>query len=202
MKMGNLFGNVNMGPVKNAHLSHLGVAVRNANGEMVSYDRANGEIVNVDLIDMDASGMVFAIPVAIKDIAAGDVILHTNGNMVFVTDVAEGIKVVDVAQGEKKEILPTRSMFGFNFVTKIVSMIDFSSTSANEDNPFGNMLPLMMLSGGSGNMKDMLLPMMLMGGDMGSLFGGSVKEGGKGTGLDFSNPLMMMMLMGGDKAPF
>lgn len=202
MKMGNLFGNVNMGPVKNAHLSHLGVAVRNANGEMVSYDRANGEIVNVDLIDMDASGMVFAIPVAIKDIVAGDVILHTNGNMVFVTDVTEGIKVVDVAQGEKKEILPTRSMFGFNFVTKIVSMIDFSSTSANEDNPFGNMLPLMMLSGGAGNMKDMLLPMMLMGGDMGSLFGGSAKEGGKSTGLDFSNPLMMMMLMGGDKAPF
>lgn len=50
---------------------------------MVSYDKANNEIVNVDLIDFDAKGMIYAMPCAIKDIQVGDVIKHTNGNAVL-----------------------------------------------------------------------------------------------------------------------
>ena len=61
----------------------------------------------------------------------------------FVTGTEDGIHVIDVAAGEKKEILPTKSMFGFDFVTKIVSLIDFSAMNASADQPFGNMLPLM-----------------------------------------------------------
>lgn len=127
--------------------------------------------------------MIYAMPCAIKDVKIGDVIRHVNGNAVFVTSTEGGIHVVDVAAGEKKEILPTKSMFGFDFVTKIVSLIDFSAMNASADQPFGNMLPLIMLSDNKSSMRDMLPMMMLMnGGNLGS--------------FDMSNPLMMMALMG------
>lgn len=190
MEMKKMFGNLEFGPVNNYHLSHLGIALQNAAGEIVSYDKQKNEIVNVDLIDFDVKGMIYAMPCAIKDVHVGDVIRHTNGNAVFVVSTDGGIHVVDVAAGEKKEILPTKSMFGFNFVTKIVTLIDFSGLSASEDQPFGNLLPLMLFGdrkGGSG-MKDMLPLMLLMGGN-GSALGG----------LDMSNPLMLMALMGGSE---
>ena len=183
MEMRRMFGNLEFGPVKRINMSHLGIALKNAAGNMVSYDRQNGEIVDVDLIDFNAENMVYAMPCAIKDVKVGDVIRHVNGNAVFVTSTEGGIHVVDVAAGEKKEILPTKSMFGFDFVTKIVSLIDFSAMNASADQPFGNMLPLMMLSDNKSSMRDMLPMMMLMnGGNLGS--------------FDMSNPLMMMALMG------
>lgn len=144
-----------------------------------------GEIVDVDLIDFNAENMVYAMPCAIKDVKKGDVIRHVNGNAVFVTSTEGGIHVVDVAAGEKKEILPTKSMFGFDFVTKIVSLIDFSAMNASADQPFGNMLPLMLLSDNKSSMRDMLPMMMLMN-------GGNVGLGG----FDMSNPFVMMALMG------
>lgn len=191
MEMKKMFGNLEFGPVNKYHLSHLGIALKNAAGDIVSYDKQKNEIVNVDLIDFDAKGMIYAMPCAIKDVHVGDVIRHTNGNAVFVTSVDNGIHVVDVAAGEKKEILPTKSMFGFDFVTKIVTLIDFSGANASADQPFGNLLPLMLLGENSGNMKDMLPMMMLMGGMNGT--------GTNVFGLDMSNPLMMMALMGGSE---
>lgn len=195
MEMGKMFGNLEFGPVNKYHLSHLGIAVKNAAGEIVSYDKTKNEIVNVDLIDIDAKGMIYAMPCAIKDVHVGDVIRHTNGNAVFVTSIEDGIHVVDVAAGEKKEILPTRSIFGFNFVTKIVTLIDFSGLSASEDQPFGNLLPLMLLGKDGGGFKDMLPLMLLMNG--GNL-GGATGENKNAFGLDLSNPLMLMTLMGKD----
>ena len=189
MEMKKMFGNLEFGPVRGMNLSHLGIALRNAAGEIVSYDKSKDEIVNVDLIDFNAEGMIYAMPVAIKDIKKGDVIRHTNGNAVFVTSVENGIHVVDVAAGEKKEIIPTKSMFGFDFVTKIVSLIDFSAAGASKDAPFGNMLPLMLMADGNRDMKDMILPMMLMNGGSFGNFGS----------LDMSNPLMLMAFMGGSE---
>lgn len=187
--MKKMFGNLEFGTVDGFNFSHLGIALKNAAGEMVSYDKTKDEIVNVDLIDFNANGLIYAMPVAIKDIKKGDVIKHANGKPVFVTSVEGGIKVVDVAAGEKKEILPTKSMFGFDYVTKYISLLDFSAAGASNDAPFGNMLPLMLMSGDNKNFKDMLLPMMLMGG---GAFGDFK--------LDMSNPLMLMTLMGGSES--
>lgn len=183
MEMRKMFGNLEFGPVKGINMSHLGIALKNAAGNMVSYDRQNEEIVDVDLIDFNAENMVYAMPCAIKDIKTGDVIRHVNGNAMFVTSTEGGIHVVDVVAGEKKEILPTKSMFGFDFVTKIVSLIDFSAMNASADQPFGNMLPLMLLSDDKSSMRDMLPMMMLMNGDNLGDF-------------DMSNPFVMMALMG------
>ena len=183
----NMFGkNLQFGPVRGYSLSHLGIAIRNNAGNMVSYDKANHSIVDVDLIDFKADNLVYAIPVAIKEIAVGDVVLH-NGNPMFVMGKdATSVVVIDVRNGEKKNILPTKSMFGFDFITKIVTLVDFSAAGASNDQPFGNLLPLMMLSG-NGNMKDMLPMMFLMG------------QGKEGFKFDMSNPLMLMAMMGGSE---
>ena len=190
MEMKKMFGNLEFGPVKEISMSHLGIALKNTAGNMVSYDRENDQIVDVDLIDFNAENMVYAMPCAIKDIKKGDVIRHVNGNLVFVMDTGDSkdkdkeILVVDVAAGEKKFILPTKSMFGFDFVTKIVSLIDFSTMNASADQPFGNILPLMLLSDNKSSMKDMLPMMMLMN-------GGNASFGN----FDMSNPLVLMALM-------
>lgn len=188
--MKKMFGNLEFGPVKDISMSHLGIALKNNAGSMVSYDRENDQIVDVDLIDFNAENMIYAMPCAIKDIKKGDIIRHVNDNLVFVMDTGDSkdkdkeILVVDVAAGEKKFILPTKSMFGFDFVTKIVSLIDFSTMNASADQPFGNMLPLMLLSDNKSSMRDMLPMMMLMN-------GGNASFGNFGM----SNPFVLMALM-------
>lgn len=142
-----------------AKISPIGIAIKNANGEWVSYDRKKNEIVNVDLLNFGNSNFVYMIPVALKDIAVGDAVIH-NKHIMFVSKVkADGITVVDVTDGEYKKILPTKSMFGFDFMTKIVSLVDISGTEASEDNPFGNLLPFFLLGEDS---KENALPLVLM----------------------------------------
>lgn len=186
--MKSIFKNFDFGTVS-GHLSHLGIAIKNKMGEMVSYDTDKDEIVNVDLIDIDAKGMIFKMPCSIKDIKKGDIIIH-NGTPVFVIEDypnASHIKVIDVAAGEKKTILPTKSMFGFDFVTKMVSMIDFTGMGASEDNPFGNLMPLMLMCG-DGGLKENLIPMMF-------LMNQSNGENNGTAAFDMSNPLLLMALM-------
>lgn len=181
-----MFGNLKFGATNCYNLSHLGIAVRNASGQMVSYDKSKNEIVNVDLIDFNVKNSIFAIPVATKDIAIGDTVLH-NDKPVFVVSVENGVQVIDPCAGEKKTILPTKSLFGFDFITKIVSIMDMTAGTASADQPFGNMLLPMMLANENGKASDMLLPLMFMG-------------GGAGLGnIDLNNPLMLMALCGGSE---
>lgn len=151
----------------------------------------------MDLIDFDAENMIYALPVAIKDIKKGSVIKHVSGNPVFVTSVENGIHVVDVVNSEKKEIVPTKSLFGFDYVTQIVPIIDFSSSNASEANPFGNLLPFLMLSNSKNeegfSMKN-LLPIMFLT--------QSQKSGENNTpfgNFDMSNPFIWMAFMGNEE---
>ena len=166
----NLTKNFNFGPCGDrAKLSHLGIAVQNTNGEWVSYDKENNEIVNVDLINFGCDNFIYMIPVAIKDVAEGDAIIH-NHHVMFVTKArSKAISVIDVTDGEIKKILPTKSIFGFDFITKIVSLIDFTASTANEDNPFGNILPFLLLGNNNNNGGDALpLALMMMNGNGGA----------------------------------
>ena len=89
----NFLKNFEFGELKGAKMSHLGLALGNAEGTMVSYYKAKQEIVDVDLIDFPAEGMVYKMPVAMKDISVGDIIIHNKMPM-FVTSVDKGIKVI------------------------------------------------------------------------------------------------------------
>ena len=176
--------NFDFGPVdeNKVRMSMYGFAIKNPCGTYVAYDAKTNSIIDVDAFNFgNASKMVYKIPVALKDVAVGDVVVH-NGKPMFVSMInGSELTVIDIYNGEKKGIIPTKSMFGFNFITKIVSLFSMNGFNASEDNPFGNMWPLLMM-GDNKDMKDML-PLMLMA----------------NGGFDASNPMMLYALMGDNR---
>lgn len=184
----NVMKNFNFGPCGDrAKISHLGIAVQNANGEWVSYDTDNEEIVNVDLINFGCDNFVYMIPVAIKDVMPGDAIIHSHHVMYVIRVKNKALQVIDITDGEIKKILPTKSIFGFDFVTKIVSLVDFTASAANEDNPFGNMLPFLLLN--SDNKSNDILPLAFM------LMNKDGQDGGLFSSSASSTQMMLMAMM-------
>ena len=175
--------NFDFGPCTNdqVRMSMYGLAIKNASGEWVSYN--DGQVVNVDVLNFDGAKYMFKMPVAVKDIAVGDIVIHNRVPM-FVESVENGIHVVDIRAGEKKEILPTTNMFGFNFVTKIVSMFNAFQSSPTPDQPFGNMLPFLMLNGEDGKSMDSDTMLMFM-----------MMQNQNGSTNIFANPMMLYFLM-------
>ena len=175
--------NFDFGPCTNdqVRMSMYGLAIKNASGEWVSYN--DGQVVNVDVLNFDGAKYMFKMPVAVKDIAVGDIVIHNRVPM-FVESVENGIHVVDIRAGEKKEILPTTNMFGFNFVTKIVSLFNAFQSSPTPDQPFGNMLPFLMLNGEDGKTMDSDTMLMFM-----------MMQNQNGSANVFANPMMLYFLM-------
>ena len=165
--------NFDFGPIKDndaVRMSPYGLAVKNVNGTYQAYDKKNGEIMDVDIFNFKADNMFFKVPVAIDAIEAGDVIIF-NRRPCFVFGFSEqgDVIAIDIAMGEKKTILPSKSPFGFNYITKIVSLVDsmFGGEAPSAENPFGNILPFMLMNEDNSSMKDMLPMMMLMNGNAG-----------------------------------
>ena len=175
--------NFDFGPCTNdqVRMSMYGLAIKNASGEWVSYN--DGQVVNVDVLNFDGAKYMFKMPVAVKDIAVGDIVIHNRVPM-FVESVENGIHVVDIRAGEKKEILPTTNMFGFNFVTKIVSLFNAFQSSPTPDQPFGNMLPFLMLNSEDGKSMDSDTMLMFM-----------MMQNQSGSANIFANPMMLYFLM-------
>ena len=183
MKFNFDFGPVNASTVR---MSMYGLAVKNKAGTWVSYDAATGNIVDVDVFNFDGAKFLYKMPVAVKDIAAGDVVIHNSAPMFVLSVGTQTLSVVDVISGERKDIMLATSPFGFNFATKVVNFLGNMMTgAATAENPFGNMWMLMAMSGDNKDMKDMLPFMMMANG-----------------GMDMSNPMLMYALMGkGDIDP-
>lgn len=164
--------NFDFGPIKDndaIRMSPYGLAVKNVNGTYQAYDKKNGEIMDVDIFNFKADNMFFKVPVAIDAIEAGDVIIF-NRRPCFVFGFSEqgDVIAIDIAMGEKKTILPSKSPFGnFSFITKIVSLFDNMMATPSKDNPLGNMWMFALLDDDNKSMKDMLPMMMLMNGNAG-----------------------------------
>lgn len=173
--------NFDFGPVaSNIRMSPYGMAMKNADGKYVSYDKNSGNIMDVEIFNFDAQKFLYKMPVAVNAVAVGDIVVHMRKAM-FVSAVnGNRISVIDIYNGEIKDIMPTTSPFGFNFITKVVSLIDMSG--ANADTPFGNLLPLLMLGEGQ-DFKD-ILPMMFLTGNINGMI---------------NNPMMMYALMSDNK---
>lgn len=179
--MDNKIFNFDFGPIKsdNVRMSMYGLAVKNRSGNYVAWDKENESIMNVDILNFNGDGLMYKMPVPIKDIKDGDIIIHNRVPMFVVEVYEKTLGVIDVYSGEKKNIILSKSPFGFDFATKVVSIMDFGAMSGDapsEDNPFGNMWPLLMLND-SGSIDPMALAFMCAG---------------KGDG---ANPMMMYALL-------
>lgn len=179
--MDNKMFNFDFGPIKgdNIRMSMYGLAIKNKDGNYVAWDQANESIMNVDILNFSGDGLMYKMPVPIKDIKDGDIIIHNRVPMFVVETFEKALDVIDIYSGEHKTIILSRSPFGFNFATKVVSLIDFGAMSDNtpsEDNPFGSMWPFLMFNG-----SDSIDPMML-----------ALMCAGKG---DSVNPMMMYALL-------
>ena len=185
----NFFKNFEFGPVKNdtVRLSPYGLAVKNLDNSWVSYDAASDSIIDVDVFNFEGKNLIYKIPAAPHIVRAGDMIVHQGKGMYVLTDVCEGdtcVSVIDPRAGESKEILFTKSPFGFTFVTKLVSLLDMSGINANTDNPFGNLWPLALMGDKDCDAATMMAFMMM--------------NNSEGCNFDMSNPMMMYALMSGN----
>ena len=181
-----VFKNFDFGPCtnENVRMSLYGLAVKNTNGSWVSYNKESKQIIDVDVFNFDGRKFLFKMPVAVAEIQVGDIVIHNRIPM-FVTSIEGGIQVVDAVAGDVKTILPATNMFGFNFVTKIVSLLDVYSKAPTPDSPFGNFLPFMLMQDGNVD-SNTLLMMSLMNGE-------------NTMGLDMSNPMMLYFLLNDNK---
>ena len=179
--------NFDFGKITNdsIRMSMYGMAVKNASGVWTAYDKSTGDLMDVDVFNFDGSNFLFKVPVAIKDIAVGDVIIHARKPMFVISKTEAGdLIAIDPVAGEKKTIMPIRSPFGFNFATKIISLFDSlmpNVEAPSADNPFGSLWMFALLDNKQ-DTKD-ILPMMLMmnGANAGSM-----------------NPMMWMLMMDND----
>ena len=187
------------GPVDSSvHMSLYGMAIKNASGTYVAYDKVNKQIMDVDILNFEgANKFIYKMPATLAQIAAGDVIIHARKPM-FVQEVREDnrLSVMDIFDGEEKVIVPSVSPFGFNFVTKVVSLFDFSNTTANEANPFGNMLPFLLMSDSKSSDKDNLLPLLFMMNGNTDMAQNPMMLWAL-MGNRTNDPMMLAMLMGG-----
>lgn len=185
--------NLNFGPLKSsfATISLFGIAIKTPTGEWHTYDAKNQKIVNVSdfIFSLDDVPVLYKMPVAPAAVAVGDLILH-NGLPVYVIDFedksnkAAGIVVIDARSNERKTILPACNVFNFNFVIKVVSLFNFGAGAdslfgtPSADQPFGNILPMMMMS---------------------EMFGKDSKSGDK---TDIFTMMMMSQMFAGGANPF
>ena len=163
--------NFDFGPLTDNNairMSMCGLAVKNSAGTWVTYDAENGCIMDAELFNFPKMNkFLYKMPVAIHDVKVGDIIIHARKPMfvVKVSSTNTKLTVIDPYAGEEKVIMPTRSPFGFNFVTKIVSMFNFQNmmAGASADNPFGAMLPMMLLMGDNKEFDPMMFMFMTGG---------------------------------------
>ncbi len=203
----NMFGNFDFGKVNgdNVRMSMYGIAVKNSAGTWVSYNSNNGEIVDVDIMNFNGSNFMYKVPVALNQVKVGDVIIHNRKPMFIVNIDNNKFTAVDVMAGEEKVVLPTKNMFGFNFITKVISFMDFNNENKpSENNPFGNawmfmlnsdenmstedMLALMMMTSSNGNFNFMNNPMLMM------LFASENNNEADGANKMKVNPYILAMM--------
>ena len=179
--------NFDFGKITNdsIRMSMYGMAVKNASGVWTAYDKSTGDLMDVDVFNFDGSNFLFKMPVAIKDIAVGDVVIHARKPMFVISKTEAGdLIAIDPVAGEKKTIMPSKNMFGFNFATKVVSLFDnLMGQAPTSENPFGNMWMLMLMDGKS-DLKDIMISMMLINQASGS--------------TNTFNPMMLMLMNDSD----
>lgn len=163
--------NIDFGPCGDeVAFSPYGLAIRNSKGEYFTYNPTSKQTIDVTGFTFSFQNMVYRMPVAASAVKEGDMIIHKHHPM-FVSAVdGSNIEVVDILESEVKTVIPTSNPFGFNFITKIMPIINFGNTAPSPDQPFGNLMPMMMANmvfgdndGNSSDMGKMFMLSTMMG---------------------------------------
>lgn len=183
--MTNFINKFNFGAVSNdvVKMTLYGPAFATDAGTYIAYDKTKKEYIDATEFQLPVDGLFYNVPIVAKDLNVGDFIKHPaqKDEYVRVTEIKDG-KVTGeaVSKGEVVTLLPAKSPFGFNFYTKLFAPFDmnFMGGEANKDNPFGNILPFILLNDKDGKGMDMSTMALMMA------MGGSNKV----------NPLMFLLL--------
>lgn len=174
-----MFKNLKFGKLSNGTIKYSfnGIAFQSSDGSYVTF---NDDLTFTNVNDMVMDIPVYVMPVAANQIEVGDIIIQ-NEQPVMIREISSNeIKVIKPFSREIVSIVPEKSIFGFDFYSKVLNVFEDLGSAADQNNPFGNMLPFLMMSEGKENQSNSDMMMMaLMGGN-----------------LDMSNPMMMMALMG------
>lgn len=188
-----LLGNVEMGMDSNLVLTLNGVGVKK--GDSV-YVYTNGEITEIseDMIIADGN-FGYIIPTGLKEVKEGDLVKFKS-QYYYIEEILKDnkLKVMSV-DGEEKTIKCSKNMFGMYYVSKITSLFGdkFNKDSTSESNPFGDLLPLLMMGKNEDGNLNNLLPLMMMGNsnfDTNNLLPLLMMNGSNDNNL---LPLMLMM---------
>lgn len=145
-------------------MSIYGPAFRTADGGYIAH-QGHGDYVDADGFLFNGNdSFCFKMPVGRKAVSIGDIIVHNKKYCRIIDCDDRGDFVVeDIMNKEIKTIMSSRSPFGFDFYTKVITFGE-NMFKADRDNPFGSMLPMMMLMGDGRKSNDnsMMIAMMMM----------------------------------------
>ena len=197
---GTYFGKFNTNSLA---MSIYGMAVKDTTGRYVTYK--DNEIIDVSEFLIPNMNYFFAMPTAITEIRVRDIILHQDKPMMCINGNDDGsIRAIDFTTQEIKDIMPKKNPFGFNFVTKVVCPFGENSFmmdgfGADSSNPFGNMLPMMMLMDDKDGTKDktdmMMMAMMMSGGHFDLTSNPMLMYMMMSDGESAIDPMMLMLMM-------
>ena len=183
----NIFEKYSFGEIKDSRVAYtpFGIGFKDSAGDYVVYKEGKGNNVGKDM-NMDVP--LYKMPVAVKDVKKGDIIVNSavgNNCYLLVQDIAEnGIVVIDPMDKTVKTIVPETNLFNFAFYVKVMCPFNMESMGVDESNPFGNLMPFMFMSKDKDN--DMFKYMMLM----------------QMCGQKEFNPMMFMMMDKGNDDMF
>lgn len=128
-----------------------GTAIRTENGEYLAYNKKTKDLSNIGEMIMDF-GMFMKMPVLVKQIKEGDIIIH-KGNPLFVSEKVSKreVKCIDPEREEVVTVKPSKIMMMDGFLTKILNpmsdmgLMDTDSNSGSGQGMMGGMNPMMMM---------------------------------------------------------
>lgn len=178
---GNIMKNVKFGQLNTDKVAYSmqGMAFKSSDGDYLVYKKDQPAVnVNEFVIEMP----LFVMPVPLKDLQVGDIICRGE-DFVLVDSIGETyITAINTDKSEIVTIVPQVNMFGFSFYSKVVAPTNLFG-EATQDNPFGNILPLLMMDN-EDNDSSAFGMMMLM----------SQMNGGKGMNMDFTKMAPFFLL--------
>lgn len=194
----NVIKGLEFGAIKTNDISYTfnGICFRNADGNYISLN-PDGTFTNI--YDMTVDMPIYVMPVGKDQIKVGDIIKHFDKWVMVAQIDKTTITALDPWTREIRVIIPEKSIFGFDYYTKVIDIFSGFGNSANQNNPFGNMLPFLMMSKDSDidPMMFMLMSGQNFGGGMNPMMMYMMMSKNSGTdSKDKILPLMMMMNSG------